>query len=67
MDKLSIKKILQPVLSQNGCTDHKMKELYIYVHIYTHTHTQAGEYVLIIRIEASRFSTNSLKHDIGLE
>lgn len=65
VDKLSIKKILQPVLSQNGCTDHKMKELYIYVHIYIHT--QAGEYVLLIWIEASRFSTNSLKHDIGLE
>lgn len=37
------------------------------MYIYIYTHTQAGEYVLIIWIEASRFSTNSLKHDIGLE
>lgn len=40
---------------------------FIYMYIYIYTHTQAGEYVLLIWIEASRFSTNSLKHDIGLE
>lgn len=62
MNKLSIKKILQPVLSQNGCTDHKMKELYIY--IYTHTQRQES---VCLWIEASQFSTNRLKPGVGLE